>query len=100
MLEFLFTILINVSLLYAGFCSHLQMEDSMSKIDGSVKEAAYHAWLGYYNSIKEFGRDKTTLVEAANRFSESIGLQKPPALFRKTAVKLGLRDITGIRIHK
>lgn len=76
------------------------MEDSMAKVDGSVKEAAYHAWLGYYNSIKEIGRDKTTLVEAANKFSESIGLQKPPALFRKTAVKMGLRDIPGIRIHK
>ncbi|XP_062074257.1 probable DEAD-box ATP-dependent RNA helicase 48 [Humulus lupulus] len=78
----------------------LQMEDSMAKIDGSVKEAAYHGWLGYYNSIKEVGRDKTTLVEVAKRFSESIGLQKPPALFRKTAVKMGLRDIQGIRIHK
>ncbi|KAM6587941.1 hypothetical protein CsatA_010546 [Cannabis sativa] len=78
----------------------LKMEDSMAKIDGSVKEAAYHAWLGYYNSIKEVGRDKTTLVEVAKRFSESIGLEKPPALFRKTAVKMGLRDIQGIRIHK
>ncbi|KAL5551707.1 hypothetical protein UlMin_001883 [Ulmus minor] len=77
-----------------------KMEDSMAKIDGSVKEAAYHAWLGYYNSIKEIGRDKTALVEVANKFSESIGLQKPPALFRKTAVKMGLRDIPGIRIHK
>lgn len=76
------------------------MEASMAKVDGSVKEAAYHSWLGYYNSIKEIGRDKTTLVEAANRFCESIGLPKPPALFRKTAVKMGLREIPGIRIHR
>ncbi|XP_059640204.1 probable DEAD-box ATP-dependent RNA helicase 48 [Cornus florida] len=77
-----------------------KMGDSLSKIDSSVKEAAYHAWLGYYNSIGEIGRDKTTLVELANRFAESIGLQKPPALFRKTALKMGLKDIPGIRIRK
>uniref|UniRef100_A0A5B7BM96 ATP-dependent RNA helicase n=1 Tax=Davidia involucrata TaxID=16924 RepID=A0A5B7BM96_DAVIN len=78
----------------------VKMEDSMTKIDTSVKEAAYHAWLGYYNSIRETGRDKTTLVELAKQFSESIGLQKPPALFRKTALKMGLKDIPGIRIRK
>ncbi|EXB37388.1 putative DEAD-box ATP-dependent RNA helicase 48 [Morus notabilis] len=90
----------NFTLPHLDANAKLKMEDSMAKVDGSVKESAYHAWLGYYNSIKEIGRDKTTLVEAANKFSESIGLQKPPALFRKTAVKMGLRDIPGIRIHK
>ncbi|XP_074317744.1 putative DEAD-box ATP-dependent RNA helicase 48 [Silene latifolia] len=78
----------------------LKMEDSMSKVDTSVKEAAYHAWLGYYNSIKETGRDKTSLVKWANQFCVSIGLEKPPALFRKTAVKMGLKDIPGIRLRK
>lgn len=78
----------------------LKMEDSLKRIDSSVKEAAYHAWLGYYNSVREIGRDKTILVELANRFCESIGLQNPPALFRKTAIKMGLRDIPGIRIRK
>ncbi|GAB4856888.1 hypothetical protein Ancab_014806 [Ancistrocladus abbreviatus] len=78
----------------------VKMEESMAKIDTSVKEAAYHAWLGYYNSIKEIGRDKTTLVELASRFCMSLGLPKPPALFRKTALKMGLRDIPGIRIRK
>lgn len=73
---------------------------SMANIDSSVREAAYHAWLGYYNSIGEIGRDKTTLAELANQFSQSIGLEKPPSLFRKTAVKMGLRNITGIRIRK
>ncbi|KAE8662070.1 putative DEAD-box ATP-dependent RNA helicase 48 [Hibiscus syriacus] len=77
-----------------------KLEFSMEKIDGSVKEAAYHAWLGYYNSIREIGRDKTTLVELANQFSHSIGLQRPPSLFRKTALKMGLKDIPGIRIRK
>ncbi|TYG42569.1 hypothetical protein ES288_D12G267700v1 [Gossypium darwinii] len=77
-----------------------KLEFSMAKIDGNVKEAAYHAWLGYYNSIREIGRDKTTLVDLANQFSQSIGLQRPPSLFRKTALKMGLKDIPGIRIRK
>ncbi|XP_011029223.1 PREDICTED: probable DEAD-box ATP-dependent RNA helicase 48 [Populus euphratica] len=78
----------------------LKMEESMSKIDSSVKEGAYHAWLDYYNSIREIGRDKTSLVDLANRFSESIGLQKPPSLCRKTALKMGLKDIHGIRVRR
>jgi len=78
----------------------LQIENSMAKIDNDIKEAAYHAWLGYYNCIREIGREKTTVAELANRFSESIGLQRPPALFRKTAIKMGLKDIPGIRIRK
>lgn len=78
----------------------VKMEDSMAKIDTSVKEAAYHAWLGYYNSQSEICRDKTSLVKWANEFCESIGLQKPPALFRKTVVKMGLKGIPGIHIRK
>ncbi|KAF9689365.1 hypothetical protein SADUNF_Sadunf01G0084800 [Salix dunnii] len=78
----------------------IQMEESISKIDSSVKEEAYHAWLGYYNSIREIGSDKTMLVDLANRFSESIGLQKPPSLCRKTALKMGLKDIPGIQIRR
>lgn len=78
----------------------LQVEESMAKIDVSIKEAAYHAWLGYYNSNREIGRNKTTLVELASQFCDSIGLQRPPALFRKTALKMGLKDIDGIRIRK
>lgn len=78
----------------------MQLQESMEKVDTSVKEAAYHAWLGYYNSINAIGRDKTTLVENANQFSASMGLQKPPALFRKTALKMGLKGIHGILIRK
>ncbi|KAL3647185.1 hypothetical protein CASFOL_008153 [Castilleja foliolosa] len=77
-----------------------KIEESLEKIDSSVKEAAYLAWLGYYNSIGAIGRDKTTLAELANRFSASIGLQKPPALYRKTALKMGLKGIPGILIRK
>ncbi|CAI0450788.1 unnamed protein product [Linum tenue] len=78
----------------------LKLENSIAKVDTSIKEAAYHAWLGYYNSIREIGRDKTTLVELANQFCESIGLKKPPSIFRKTALKMGLKDIPGIRIRQ
>ncbi|KAJ0559139.1 putative RNA helicase [Helianthus annuus] len=78
----------------------LKIEKSMAKVDPSVKEAAYHAWLGYYNSIREIGRDKTTLVELAKVFCDTIGLEKVPALFRKTVLKMGLKDIPGIRVRK
>ncbi|KAI4326983.1 hypothetical protein L6164_019492 [Bauhinia variegata] len=78
----------------------LKIEDSIAKIDSDIKEGAYHAWLGYYNSIREIGRDKTTLAELAAKFSKSIGLQTPPALFRKTALKMGLKDIPGIKIRR
>ncbi|KAL8207797.1 hypothetical protein R6Q57_007209 [Mikania cordata] len=77
-----------------------KIEKSMAKVDQSLKEAAYHAWLGYYNSIREIGRDKTTLVELAKSFCDTIGLEKAPALFRKTALKMGLKDIPGIRVRK
>ncbi|KAK2385071.1 DEA(D/H)-box RNA helicase family protein [Trifolium repens] len=80
--------------------AQLKIGQSMAKIDNDIKEAAYHAWLGYYNSIMEIGREKTTVAELANRFSESIGLERPPSLFRKTALKMGLKDIPGIRIRR
>lgn len=82
------------------FVFALQVETLMAKIDGSVKEAAYNAWLGFYNSVTEIGRDKSALAELANKFAESIGLQRPPPLFRKMALKMGLKDIPGIRIRK
>jgi len=77
-----------------------KVDDSIKIVDMSIKEAAYHAWLGYYNSIADIGRDKTVLADLANRFGASIGLEKPPALYRKTALKMGLKDVPGIRIRK
>ncbi|BAF10498.1 dEAD-box ATP-dependent RNA helicase 48 [Oryza sativa Japonica Group] len=77
-----------------------KVDGSIKIVDMSIKEAAYHAWLGYYNSIGDVGRDKTMLVDLANRFCKSIGLEKPPALYRKTALKMGLKDVPGIRIRK
>lgn len=77
-----------------------KVDDSIKIVDMSIKEAAYHAWLGYYNSIPDIGRDKTMLADLAKRFGASIGLEKPPALYRKTALKMGLKDVPGIRIRK
>ncbi|XP_066332947.1 DEAD-box ATP-dependent RNA helicase 48-like isoform X4 [Miscanthus floridulus] len=77
-----------------------KVDDSIKIVDMSIKEAAYHAWLGYYNSIADIGRDKTMLADLANRFGASIGLEKPPAIYRKTALKMGLKDVPGIRIRK
>ncbi|XP_062220810.1 DEAD-box ATP-dependent RNA helicase 48-like [Phragmites australis] len=77
-----------------------KVDDSIKIVDMSIKEAAYHAWLGYYNSMADIGRDKTMLADLANRFGVSIGLQKPPAIYRKTALKMGLKDVPGIRIRK
>lgn len=78
----------------------MQVEDSIGGIDPSIKEeeAAYHAWLGFYNSVGEIGRDKTSLAPLSRRFSRSIGLEKPP--LRKTALQMGLKDVPGIRIRK
>ena len=77
-----------------------KVEESIKKVDNTIKESAYHAWLGYYNSIGDIGRDKTVLAALANRFCHSIGLDNPPPLFRKTALKMGLKGIPGIRISK
>lgn len=78
----------------------IQVDDSIKIVDMSIKEAAYHAWLGYYNSIADVGRDKSMLADLASRFCVSIGVEKPPALYRKTALKMGLKDVPGIRIRK
>lgn len=51
----------------------------MTKIDYDMKEAAYHAWLGDFNSIREIEREKSTLAELST-CSISIGLQRAPAL--------------------
>ncbi|CAM0943340.1 unnamed protein product [Alopecurus aequalis] len=77
-----------------------KVDDSIKIVDMSIKEAAYHAWLGYYNSIADVGRDKAMLADLASRFCLSIGMEKPPSLYRKTAIKMGLKDVPGIRIRK
>ncbi|KAE8779854.1 DEAD-box ATP-dependent RNA helicase 48-like [Hordeum vulgare] len=77
-----------------------KVDDSIKIVDMSIKEAAYHAWLGYYNSIADVSRDKVMLADLASRFGVSIGMEKPPTLYRKTALKMGLKGVPGIRIRK
>lgn len=73
------------------------MERALSHVEMKNKEAAYQAWLGYYNSNKKVGRDKCKLVELANDYSRSMGLDNPPAIPKLVLGKMGLRNIPGLR---
>lgn len=74
-----------------------KVEQELSHVEMKNKEAAYQAWLGYYNSNKEVGRDKRRLVELANEFSRSMGLSNPPAISKNVLGKMGLRNVPGLR---
>nr|KYP56065.1 DEAD-box ATP-dependent RNA helicase 31 [Cajanus cajan] len=74
-----------------------KVERALSHVDMKNKEAAYQAWLGYYNSNKKVARDKYRLVELANEFSRSMGLDNPPAIPKLVLGKMGLRNIPGLR---
>ncbi|MBA0617416.1 hypothetical protein Godav_026865 [Gossypium davidsonii] len=72
---------------------------ALSNVEMKSKESAYQAWLGYYNSDKNIGRDKYRLVELANEFSRSMGLDNPPAIPKLVLSKMGLRNIPGLRVR-
>ncbi|OAY49028.1 DEAD-box ATP-dependent RNA helicase 31 isoform X2 [Manihot esculenta] len=74
-----------------------KVERALSHVEMKNKETAYQAWLGYYNSTKLVGRDKYRLVELANEFSRSMGLDNPPAIPKLVLGKMGLRNIPGLR---
>uniref|UniRef100_A0A5B7BIP0 ATP-dependent RNA helicase n=1 Tax=Davidia involucrata TaxID=16924 RepID=A0A5B7BIP0_DAVIN len=74
-----------------------KVERALSNVEMKNKEAAYQAWLGYYNSNKNVGRDKYRLVELANEFSQSMGLDNPPAIPKLVLGKMGLRNVPGLR---
>lgn len=74
-----------------------KVERALSHVEMKNKEAAYQAWLGYYNSNKKVGRDKYKLVELANEYSRSMGLDNPPAIPKLVLGKMGLRNIPGLR---
>ncbi|TKY64060.1 DEAD-box ATP-dependent RNA helicase 31 [Spatholobus suberectus] len=74
-----------------------KVEKALSHVEMKNKEVAYQAWLGYYNSNKKVGRDKYRLVELANEFSRSMGLDNPPAIPKLVLGKMGLRNIPGLR---
>ncbi|KAL8235870.1 hypothetical protein R6Q59_016951 [Mikania micrantha] len=70
---------------------------ALSHVDVKIKEMAYQAWLGYYNSNKTVARDKSKLVELANEFSRSMGLDLPPAISKLVLGKMGLKNVPGLR---
>ncbi|XP_068665801.1 DEAD-box ATP-dependent RNA helicase 31-like [Aristolochia californica] len=79
--------------------------DSAKKVDHALahvemkdKAAAYQSWLGYYNSQKNVGRDKVKLVQLANEFSRSMGLDSPPAISKLVLGKMGLKNVPGLRV--
>jgi ATP-dependent RNA helicase MSS116 len=78
--------------------TNLKVQRALSHVELKDKESAYQAWLGYYNSVKQIGRDKSRLVELANEFSRSMGLDKPPAIATLTLSKMGLKNVPGLRI--
>lgn len=71
---------------------------ALARVEMKNKEAAYQAWLGYYNSNKKVGRDKVRLVQLANEFSRSMGLDDPPAIPKLILGKMGLRNVSGLRV--
>nr|GEV30645.1 DEAD-box ATP-dependent RNA helicase 31-like [Tanacetum cinerariifolium] len=74
-----------------------QVEKALSNVEMKNKESAYQAWLGYYNSNKTIGKDKFRLVELANEFSRSMGLDNPPAIPKLVLGKMGLKNVPGLR---
>ncbi|MCD7470488.1 hypothetical protein HAX54_010398 [Datura stramonium] len=74
-----------------------KVERALSHIDMKSKETAYQAWLGYYNSNRSIGKDKYRLVELANEFSRTMGLDNPPAIPKLVLGKMGLKNIPGLR---
>ncbi|KAI3962048.1 hypothetical protein MKW92_013102 [Papaver armeniacum] len=74
-----------------------KVERALSEVEMKNKEAAYQAWLGFYNSNKTVARDKSRLVELANEFSSSMGLDSPPAISKLVIGKMGLKNVPGLR---
>ncbi|VVB17904.1 unnamed protein product [Arabis nemorensis] len=74
-----------------------KVQKALCHVEMRNKEAAYQAWLGYYISIKMIGRDKDRLVELANEFSRSMGLDNPPAIPKLILGKMGLKNVPGLR---
>ncbi|CDY21554.1 BnaC09g47380D [Brassica napus] len=75
-----------------------KVQKALSQVEMTHKEAAYQAWLGYYKSQKKIARDTTRLVELANEFSRSMGLDTPPAIPINVIGKMGLKNVPGLRV--
>ncbi|KAL6842568.1 hypothetical protein ACP4OV_027412 [Aristida adscensionis] len=74
-----------------------EVKNAVRRVEMKSKESAYQAWLGYYNSNKTIGRDKSRLAHLAEEFSQSMGLAVPPAIPRNILRKMGLSNVPGLR---
>ncbi|OEL30630.1 DEAD-box ATP-dependent RNA helicase 25 [Dichanthelium oligosanthes] len=80
-----------------GSSVETEVKNAVRKVEMKSKECAYQAWLGYYNSNKTIGRDKSRLVHLAEEFSQSMGLAVPPAIPKNILRKMGLNNVPGLR---
>jgi ATP-dependent RNA helicase MSS116 len=70
---------------------------ALRRVEMKTKESAYQAWLGYYNSNKTIGGNKSRLVTLGEEFSRSMGLAVPPAIPQLILRKMGLSKVPGFR---
>jgi ATP-dependent RNA helicase MSS116, mitochondrial len=77
------------------------IQNALEKVPLQTKEQAYVAFLGFTKALKKIhGLDAPAVVKLANRFSESLGLEEPPALEPSTVGKMGLKGVPGITIRR
>ncbi|KAG7447700.1 DEAD-domain-containing protein [Guyanagaster necrorhizus] len=78
--------------------------EALVKIDDKVKEQAYRAWLGYYNSnLKTTKWNKVELVKKATLYAqECLGWTEdlPPSLEAKTVGMMHLKNVPGLNIGR
>lgn len=67
-----------------------------SELEKSAKQS-YQAWIGFYKSnLKRLGLDKVRLVQLAEGYSQSIGLEETPKLDLPILKKMGLFGTPGL----
>jgi ATP-dependent RNA helicase MSS116, mitochondrial len=77
------------------------IEKALEKVPQQAKEQAYVAFLGFTKALKKIhGMDAPEVVKFANRYSESLGLEEPPALEPSTVGKMGLKGVPGLTIRR
>ncbi|KAE8778399.1 DEAD-box ATP-dependent RNA helicase 25 [Hordeum vulgare] len=74
-----------------------EVKGALRRVEMKSKESAYQAWLGYYNSNKTIGGNKSRLVSLGEEFSRSMGLAAPPAIPKLILRKMGLSKVPGFR---
>jgi hypothetical protein len=71
-------------------------------VSEETKSAAYHAWLGYYNTYaKILGWSKAKLVDEAGRYvREAMRWEgaELPEIERRTLGKMGMKGVPGLNV--